>query len=498
MSLWSRFTASALSAAALIAAAAAPGTVAAQAGRPNIVFVLMDNLGFGELGVYGGGERRGTATPRIDALADEGLKLTNYNVEPQAAPSRSAIMTGRFSVRTGAHAPTPEDGPEGLTGWEVTLAEVLSQAGYATSMCGTWRLGDIPGRLPTDQGFDEWYGVTGPGAPTEQVLGGRRGERSRSFGAYDLQRRRLIDETCTRRSIDFMKRSVADQRPFYAYIPYTQVRAPALPNPGFAGKSAHGDLADAIMEADAHVGELLDAVDRLGVAGDTIFIFTSSGGPETTWPWLGSAAPWRGSYGTHLEGGLRVPFIVRWPDHVPAGGSSDEIVHAVDTFTTLASMAGAEIPVDRPIDSIDQSAFLLGRTKTSARTGFPVYVANRLEAVKWRNRKVVFYDEPADAGSPPEELKTPKAFDLAADPQEEHPHTKVASASDLKTAKLILASLSRSLGLHPPIAPGTADPYEPPAAQISAPSPEQKPTPAKATKAAKPAPPTKRARPYPY
>lgn len=493
MSRWSRFAASALAAGAMIAAALAPGVAAAQAARPNIVFVLMDNLGYGELGAYGGGELRGAPTPRIDGLADEGLRLTNYNVEPQGAPSRSAIMTGRFSVRTGAHAPAPEDGgPQGLTQWEVTIAEVLSAAGYATSMCGTWRLGDVAGRLPTDQGFDEWYGITGPGAPTEQVLGGRRGEESRPFGAYDLQRRRLIDETCTRRSIDFMKRSVADQRPFYAYIAYTQARSPALPNPKFAGQSAHGDLADVLMEMDAHVGELLDAIDRLGVRGDTIFIFTSSGGPETTWPWQGSAEPWRGSYGTHLEGGLRVPFIIRWPEHVPAGAASDEIVHAVDTYATLASMAGAPIPADRPIDSVDQSAFLLGRTRTSARSGFPVYVANRLEAVKWRNRKVVFYGEADDPASPPEELAKPRAFDLAADPREEHPHTKLTGAWDPKVAKLVLANMSRSLKAHPPIEPGTADPYEPPAS----PPPQLKPPKAAtATTATKP---TKRALPYPY
>ena len=127
--------------------------------KPNIVFILMDNLGYGEVGVYGGGITRGAPTPRIDRLAVEGTRLTNFNVEAQCTPSRSAIMTGRFSIRSGTHSVPIGGGLEGLTQWEVTIAELLSGAGYATGAFGKWHLGSEDGRLPNDQGFDEWYGI---------------------------------------------------------------------------------------------------------------------------------------------------------------------------------------------------------------------------------------------------------------------------------------------------------------------------------------------------
>jgi arylsulfatase A-like enzyme len=127
--------------------------------KPNIVFILMDNLGYGEVGVYGGGITRGAPTPRVDRLATEGTRLTNFNVEAQCTPSRSAFMTGRFSIRSGTHSVPIGGGVEGLTQWEVTIAEALSAAGYATGAFGKWHLGSEQGRLPNDQGFDEWYGI---------------------------------------------------------------------------------------------------------------------------------------------------------------------------------------------------------------------------------------------------------------------------------------------------------------------------------------------------
>lgn len=130
-----------------------------QASKPNFVFILMDNLGYGEPGIYGGGVTRVAPTPRIDQLANEGMRLTNFNVEAQCTPSRSAIMTGRFSIRSGTHSVPIGEGLDGLTQWEVTIAEALSSAGYATGHFGKWHLGSVPGRLPNDQGFDEWYGI---------------------------------------------------------------------------------------------------------------------------------------------------------------------------------------------------------------------------------------------------------------------------------------------------------------------------------------------------
>src|SRR6266850_837683 len=176
--------------------------------KPNIVFILMDNLGYGEVGVYGGGITRGAPTPRIDNLATEGTRLTNFNVEAQCTPSRSALMTGRFAIRSGTHSVPIGGGLDGLTQWEVTIAETLSDAGYATAHFGKWHLGSDQARLPNSQGFDEWYGIPRttdealwPGDPAAKAVGvafehiveGRKGEKSRAVVVYDLDQRRLID-----------------------------------------------------------------------------------------------------------------------------------------------------------------------------------------------------------------------------------------------------------------------------------------------------------------
>ena len=213
---------------------------ASATGKPNIVFILMDNLGYGEPGCYGGGITRGAATPRIDKLATEGTRLLNFNVEAQCTPSRSALMTGRFSIRSGTHSVPIGGGIEGMTQWETTIAEKLSDAGYATAAYGKWHLGSDNGRLPNDQGFDEWYGIPrttdeafwpsepqaeAAGVPFEHIMEGRKGEKSRELQAYDLERRRMIDAEITTRTIDFMKRNVQSGKPFYTYIAYTLVHS---------------------------------------------------------------------------------------------------------------------------------------------------------------------------------------------------------------------------------------------------------------------------------
>jgi arylsulfatase A-like enzyme len=450
---------------------------ARAAEKPNIVFILMDNLGYGELGVYGGGIVRGAPTPRIDKLAAEGTRLLNFNVEAQCTPSRSAIMTGRFAIRSGTHSVPIGGGFDGLTRWEVTIAKLLSGVGYSTGHFGKWHLGSQDGRLPNDQGFDEWYGIPRttdeafwPSDPAAKAAGvafthimeGRKGEKSRELEVYDLDQRRLIDAEITRRTIDFMTRSVRSGKPFYAYVPFTQVHFPTLPNPRFAGTTGYGDFPDALAEMDAQAGEIFDAIDALGIRENTIVVFTSDNGPEATWPWQGSSGPWRGYYFTHMEGSLRVPFIIRWPRRIPAGRVSNEIVHEVDTFTTLARIAGAPVPQDRPIDGVDQTDFLLGKSDKSNREGFPVFVADRLEAVKWRNWKIVFYDEQRDWWTPPLKLGQPKAFDLITDPKEEYPATSLRNTWNAKSAMDIVVEFEKSLKKYPPIAPGTPDPYSPP------------------------------------
>jgi arylsulfatase len=367
--------------------------------------------------------------------------------------------------------------PDGLTQWEVTLAKTLSSAGYATAAFGKWHLGSVQGRLPNDQGFDEWYGIPrttdeamypsqagakAAGVPFMQVMEGRKGEKSRDVVLYDLEQRRLIDAELTRRTIDFMQRSVRAGKPFYTYVPFTEVHFPALANPKFAGTTGHGEFADVLAEMDANVGQILDAVDDLKVRDNTIFVFTSDNGPDPTAPSNGWSGPWRGYYFTHMEGSLRTPFIIRWPGHVPAGRVSNEIVHAVDTFTTLARICGAKVPQDRPIDGLDQTDFMLGKSERSAREGFPVFVADRMEAVKWHDFKLTFYEAQRDWWSPPTKLGVPKVFDLLRDPTEEYGATLTPDGWVVGPMMKIVGEFEASVKRYPLIEPGTPDPYTPP------------------------------------
>jgi arylsulfatase A-like enzyme len=328
------------------------------ADKPNIVFIFADNLGYGELGSYGGGITRGAPTPRLDALAREGTRLTNFNVEPSCTPSRSALMTGRHPIRSGTYS-VPVDGkPYGLVQWEVTIAELLSQRGYATWHFGKWHLGDSEGRYPNDQGFDEWFGIPNSSdesfwahqpdfdpavAHLEYVMEGRRDEPSRKLKVYDADARRDMDGAVTDRAIAFMERNAKAGKPFFVYVPLTQPHMPTESSKQFAGKTGNGPFADMLAEMDANVGRMLDAVAALKIQYDTIVIFSSDNGPEDTMPWRGWAGPWSGTYVTAMEGSLRVPFIVRWPGKVPADRVSNEMMHEVDMYTTLANLGGAAV-----------------------------------------------------------------------------------------------------------------------------------------------------------
>jgi len=453
--------------------------------KPNIVFVCMDNFGYGELGVYGGGITRGGATPRIDALAAEGIRLTNFNVEVQCTPSRSALMTGRYAIRSGNGSVPITTGMYGLTQWEVTLPEMLSEAGYATGMFGKWHLGQTTGRLPTDQGFDEWYGIPNstdeslwpdqaqfnavveeklsPYAVPEYIYNGRKGKQPEKIRIYNSAMRPEIDREITDRAIEFIRRQAHADKPFFAYLPYTQTHMPVVPSADFAGKSGNGDWGDVLMQIDAYVGELLETIDDLGISDNTIFVFTSDNGPEMLPGHNGWSGPWRGSYFTGLEGSLRVPFIMRWPGKIPAGRVSNEIVHALDMFATFANAAGAKVPDDRIIDSVDQMVFLTGEQEKSNRDGFMVYVGNDLFGIKWRNWKMMFKEVERGTDSK-RTFDFPRFFNLYSDPKEEYPLTKATAGHFWVRWPMseILKEHAASLEKEPPIKSGTPDPYSPP------------------------------------
>ncbi len=447
----------------------------------NIVLVLADNLGWGELGCYGGGALRGAPTPSIDALALQGMRFQNFNVESDCVPTRSALMTGRHPIRTGAVQSVPAGLPQGIHPWERTLAQILKDAGYATGMFGKWHLGDRDGRFPHQRGFDEWYGI--PRTTNESmftsahgfdptvvdipyVMEGFVGQPAKNVAPYDLAKRRLIDSELTDKTIEFMRRQAGSKQPFFAYVPLTHLHFPTLPHPDFAGRSEVGDFADSMIEMDHRVGQIIDAVDALGIADETLFIFASDNGPEFRKPWRGTAGPWTGTYHTAMEGGLRVPLIVRWPGRVAAGQVTDETIHVTDLFSTVIRAGGGEAPADRPIDGVDQLDWWTGKTDKSAREGFLFYIKSELRAVKWRHWKLhmIFEKEPNEGTR---HLETPWLFNIKRDPKEE---TDVAMDDGWVRGPMrkMIRAFEQSLREHPPVAPGAADSVNPAARAESA------------------------------
>jgi arylsulfatase A-like enzyme len=440
----------------------------------NIVLVLADNLGWGELGCYGGGALRGAPTPRIDQLASEGLQCLNFNVESDCVPTRSALMTGRHPIRTGALQSVPAGLPQGIHPWEITLPQLLKSKGYATGMFGKWHLGDRPGRYPNDRGFDEWYGIPRTSNETmftsaygfdasvvevPKVMEGFVGKPASDVANYDLDKRRLIESEIVDRSIAFMQRSAAKKEPFFLYVPFTHLHFPTLPHPDFVGKSGVGEFADSMMEMDYRTGQLLDAVDRLGIRDNTLFVFASDNGPEFRRPWRGTAGQWTGTYHTAMEGGLRVPLVVRWPKHIVAGSRNDDIIHVTDLFATLADVAHAPLPNDRPIDGISHLEQWLGKSEKPAREGFVFYIKKELRAVKWRHWKMHFILE-KEPNTGPIHLETPALFNLKRDPKEETDAAMEDGWVRGPIRKLLIA-FEATLQAHPPIPSGAPDHYQP-------------------------------------
>lgn len=396
--------------------------------QPNIILIFPDNIGIGEVSSFGG--VRGVPTPNIDRIGKEGMRLTNFNVEYSCTPSRVAILTGRYAARAG------EDYYAGTTLWENTIAEQLQIAGYSTALFGKWDLGGddwLGKREPTNQGFDEWYGIphtshisqftSMEGFPKDQeipfVWEGIVGETSKKVKAFDLAARRTIDREAAEKSVEFIRKNAEKKKPFFLYYPMTQLHFPALPHPDKAGTTGAGDMGDSMADVDYNVGLILKELEKSGIDQNTLIIWCTDNGAEMRRPWRGSAGPWRGYYNSAMEGGIRTPFVIRWPDQIPGGQVSNEVVHEVDLFTTISAAAGLSYTrPDRILDGANQLAFLKGEQKQSNRES--AIFMNRygdVMAVKWHNWKLWYHFKTELPDDEPDNLV--RLFDLRVDPQEE-------------------------------------------------------------------------------
>jgi len=342
---------------------------AATPEKPNIVFILTDDQGYGDLGCYG---LKTAKTPNLDRLAGQGTRFTDYYSQTVCGPARSAILTGRYPTRSKGWS---------MPATEITFAERMKPLGYATACFGKWDVSNRKpeiDRMPNAKGFDTYWGPLGANDRGYVELWENNNALGEDKDLASLSRR------YTDRAIAFVEAN--KEKPFLLYLCHTMMHTVIDASPEFRDRTGNGLYADTLEELDHEVGRLVDAIDRLGLGEKTLIIFTSdngpwnndqekqhaknagsvawSKGPETAW---GDSGPLRDGKGSTYEGGMRVPMIARWTGKIPAGRVSGQIVSGIDFFPTFAALAGFEVPPDRLIDGVDQSAHLLGKTETGAR-----------------------------------------------------------------------------------------------------------------------------------
>ena len=422
--------------------------------KPNVVIMLADNLGYGDIGAYGAGEIRGMPTPNIDKLASEGLRFTQFLVEPGSTPSRAGLMTGRYSIRVGLSKIILRGTANTLQDEEVTLGEIFKSQGYDTAYMGKWHLGSEKQSQPQNQGFDQWrHGFFGT---TEATLYAESIDRTNSpekwkalipsiieadtpggelkkIRPYNLEYRKLIDRDMADTASDYIKQKAKTGDPFFLFIGWTRPHYPNDAAPDYEGKSRIGTYGDSVMELDGRTGEVLEAIEEAGIEDDTIVIFISDNGPTKTSGTItelnhGSAGPWRGELGDGLEGSIRTVGMIRWPGNINPG-VTNEMISIHDFLPSLANIIGADVPTDRPIDGVDQSDFFLGKQSNSNREHLLTFIGDRLVAFRyrqWRMYPVSFSSTDGNAatggylGRMGETAGIPEVYNIEADPREEN------------------------------------------------------------------------------
>ncbi len=411
------------------------GNRAAASKKPNFVIIFCDDLGYGDLGCYGHPTIR---TPNLDQMAAEGQKWTNFYVGASVCtPSRAALLTGRLPIRSGMCSSKRRvlfpDSALGLPEGEVTIAEALKEEGYTTACVGKWHLGHLPPYLPTNNGFDSYFGI--PYSNDMDRVGGKGRQAffdpKVEYWNVPLMRDEEIVErpanqnTITKRyaeeGVKFIRQN--KDRPFFLYLANSLPHVPLFVSQNFRGESLRGLYGDVIEEIDWGVGRILDTLRQEGLAENTFVVFTSDNGP-----WLifdqhgGSAGLLRDGKGCTFEGGMREPCIMWWP-----GKIKPAIVHDIgatmDVYTTILTLAGAEVPTDRVVDGMDLSPALFGAGPSPRETMF-YYRGTKLYAVRKGPFKAHFYTKPAYGGGKEKRHDPPLLYNLGHDPSEKYDVSK--------------------------------------------------------------------------
>ncbi|MBK1879303.1 sulfatase-like hydrolase/transferase [Pelagicoccus mobilis] len=421
--------------------------------KPNVVLMLADNLGYGDLSCYNGGSRGGITTPNIDQLASEGMRFTQFLCEPGCTPSRAGLLTGQYSIRSGMSLIIVPGASGGLQPDDVTLGTTMKSAGYNTTYVGKWHLGPEAQSQPQNQGFDQW--LVGFKGTTDSVLyseslktagapdglqkaaatyiteAKKPGEAAKVVQIYDREYRRQIESDIADAAVGYIKEQADKEDPFFLMVGWTRPHFPNDAHPDFVGKSNAGPYGDSIVELDARTGQVLDAIDEAGIKNNTIVIWLSDNGATVTGTVPaevggGSNGPFRGELGDGYEGSIRTAGMIRWPGKI-APSVNNEMVSVHDFLPTLANIVGEELPDDRPYDGFDQTDWLLGKQVKSNRQHLLTFVGDRLIAVRWNQFRIYPIEYHSSSTNPVlggylgtirETAGMPRIYDINADPGE--------------------------------------------------------------------------------
>jgi len=417
--------------------------------RPNFIIIFCDDLGYGDIGCFGS---RKHDTPNLDRMAAEGMRLTSFYVTSGVCtPSRAGLMTGCYPRRVNMHQ--NEEGlcvlfpvnSKGLNPKEITIAEILKEQGYATACIGKWHLGDQPEFLPRRQGFDYYYGI-----PYSNDMGSEQGPDRPPLPL--LRNERVIEapanqDTLTKRyteeAIRFIRKN--KDHPFFVYLPHTMPHNPLHASEAFRGRSDNGRYGDAVKEIDFSTGQIMSALNALGLDKNTLVIFTSDNGASDNYG--GSNGPLRGWKGSTWEGGMRVPCIAHWPGKIPPGSECNELACTMDLLPSFAHLAGAKLPTDRIIDGKNIWPLLSGREGAgSPHKAFYYYQKDQLQAVRSGRWKLHLPMKPKKHHwGDPEPASPLRLYDLQADIGEQN-NVSEEHADVVKRLKALAEKAREDLG----------------------------------------------------